>query len=151
MDTLDEALARVGGYVSGQVLVSLIAGAASFVFFLVVGVPHPALLALVVALFDALPQIGAFLASFIGTVVALSQSWGLGVATLAFCCAYQAAENYVIAPRVFSASGATTSPERGPATSSRVFKTAFRRPRMRVRKLFRVHGRRCRGHDSAKA
>ena len=102
VDTLDEALARVGGYVSGQVLVSLIAGAASFVFFLIAGVPYPALLALVVALLDALPQIGAFLASLIGTVVALSQSWGLAVATLAFFCAYQAAENYLIAPRVFS-------------------------------------------------
>ena len=102
VDTLDEALARVGGYVSGQVLVSLIAGAVSFVFFLIAGVPYPALLALVVALLDALPQIGAFLASLIGTVVALSQSWGLAVATLAFFCAYQAAENYLIAPRVFS-------------------------------------------------
>jgi predicted PurR-regulated permease PerM len=100
--TLDEALARVGGYVSGQVLVSLIAGGASFVFFLLAGVPYPALLALVVALFDALPQIGAFLASLIGTAVALSQSWGLAVATLAFFCAYQAIENYLIAPRVFS-------------------------------------------------
>lgn len=102
VDTLDEALARVGGYVSGQVLVSLIAGGTSFVFFLIAGVPYPALLALVVALFDALPQVGAFFASLIGTVVALSQSWGLAVVTLAFFCAYQAVENYLIAPRVFS-------------------------------------------------
>ncbi|PVY97997.1 AI-2E family transporter [Actinomycetospora cinnamomea] len=102
VDTLDEALARVGGYVAGQVLVSLIAGATAFVFFLIVGVPYPALLALVVALLDALPQVGAFLASLIGTAVALSQSWGLALATLAFFCVYQAVENYVIAPRVFS-------------------------------------------------
>jgi predicted PurR-regulated permease PerM len=102
IDLLDEALARVGGYVSGQVLVSVIAGVAAFVFFLLAGVPYPALLALVVALFDAVPQVGAFFASFIGTAVALSQSWGLGVATLAFFCAYQAAENYLIAPRVFA-------------------------------------------------
>jgi predicted PurR-regulated permease PerM len=100
--TLDQALGRVGGYISGQILVSLIAGAVSFVFFLVVGLPYPALLAVVVALFDALPQVGAFLASLIGTAVALSQSWGLAVATLAFFCAYQAVENYLIAPRVFS-------------------------------------------------
>ncbi|GAA4731050.1 AI-2E family transporter [Actinomycetospora chibensis] len=102
VQTLDRALGRVGGYISGQILVSLIAGAVSFVFFLVAGVPYPALLAVVVALFDALPQIGAFLASLIGTAVALSQSLGLAVATLAFFCAYQAVENYLIAPRVFS-------------------------------------------------
>ena len=100
--TLDQALGRVGGYISGQILVSLIAGAVSFVFFLLAGVPYPALLAVVVALFDALPQVGAFLASLIGTAVALSQSWGLAVATLAFFCAYQAVENYLVAPRVFS-------------------------------------------------
>ena len=99
---LDEALARVGGYVSGQILVSLIAGAGSFVFFLVVGMPYPALLALVVALLDAIPQVGAFLATLIGAAVALSQSWGLAVVTLVFFCAYQAVENYLIAPRVFS-------------------------------------------------
>lgn len=102
VQTLDQALGRVGGYISGQILVSLIAGAVSFVFFLVAGLPYPALLAVVVALFDALPQVGAFLASLIGTAVALSQSWGLAVATLAFFCAYQAVENYLIAPRVFS-------------------------------------------------
>ena len=102
VQTLDQALGRVGGYISGQILVSLIAGAVSFVFFLVAGVPYPALLAVVVALFDALPQVGAFLASLIGTAVALSQSWGLAVATLAFFCAYQAVENYLVAPRVFS-------------------------------------------------
>jgi predicted PurR-regulated permease PerM len=102
VEILDEALARVGGYVSGQILVSLVAGAASFVFFLVAGVPYPALLALVVALFDAIPQVGAFLATLIGTAVALSQSWGLAVVTLVFFCAYQAVENYLIAPRVFS-------------------------------------------------
>jgi predicted PurR-regulated permease PerM len=100
--TLDEALDRVSGYISGQILVSLIAGAVSFFFFLLAGVPYPALLALVVALFDALPQVGAFIASLIGTTVALSQSWGLAVATLAFFCVYQAVENYLIAPRVFS-------------------------------------------------
>ena len=102
VQTLDQALGRVGGYISGQILVSLIAGAVSFVFFLLAGVPYPALLAVVVALFDALPQVGAFLASLIGTAVALSQSWGLAVATLAFFCAYQAVENYLVAPRVFS-------------------------------------------------
>ena len=48
--TLDQALGRVGGYISGQILVSLIAGAMSFVFFLLAGVPYPALLAVVVAL-----------------------------------------------------------------------------------------------------
>ncbi|MCD2194747.1 AI-2E family transporter [Actinomycetospora endophytica] len=98
----DAALGRIGGYVSGQLLVSLIAGLASLVFFLIAGLPYPALLALVVAILDAVPQIGATLASLAGIGVALSVSVGLAIATLIFFCVYQAFENYLIAPRVFA-------------------------------------------------
>ena len=71
-------------------------------FFAIAGVPYPALLALIVAVLDAVPQVGAALASLVGVAVALSQSWGLAVATLIFFCVYQAVENYLVAPRVFS-------------------------------------------------
>ncbi|MER7081789.1 Predicted PurR-regulated permease PerM [Saccharopolyspora kobensis] len=96
------AMSRVGGYVTGQALVSLCAGAVSFVFFLIAGIPYPALLALVVAALDAVPQIGATLASVAGILVALSQSLSLAVITLLFFICYQAFENYLIAPRVFA-------------------------------------------------
>lgn len=101
-DAVRAAMSRVGGYVTGQVVVSLCAGAASYVFFLVAGVPYPALLAVVVALLDTIPQIGATLASLAGTVVALSQGLPLAVITLLFFVVYQAVENYLIAPRVFA-------------------------------------------------
>ncbi|MGW1679264.1 AI-2E family transporter [Saccharopolyspora sp. NPDC002376] len=96
------AMNRVGGYVTGQALVSLCAGAVSYVFFLIAGIPYPALLAIVVALFDAIPQVGATLASVAGILVALSQSFALAVITLLFFIVYQAIENYLIAPRVFA-------------------------------------------------
>ncbi|MHC1558944.1 AI-2E family transporter [Actinomycetospora sp. C-140] len=102
IDTADQALGRIGGYVSGQLTVSGIAGVAAFVFFLVAGTPYPALLGLVVAVLDAIPQVGAALASLAGIGVGLSVSVGLAVATLVFFCVYQALENYLIAPRVFS-------------------------------------------------
>ena len=102
IDTADQALGRIGGYVSGQLLVSGIAGLAAFAFFLVVGMPYPAVLALIVAVLDALPQIGATLASLVGVAVALTISIGLAVATLVFFMAYQGVENYLVAPRVFS-------------------------------------------------
>jgi predicted PurR-regulated permease PerM len=100
--TADQALGRIGGYVSGQLIVSGIAGVVSFLFFLIAGVPYPALLGIVVAVLDAIPQIGATLASLVGILAALSVSVGLAVATLLFFCAYQGLENYLIAPRVFS-------------------------------------------------
>lgn len=99
---LRSAMSRVGGYVTGQAVVSLCAGAASYVFFLIAGVPYPALLAIVVALLDTIPQIGATLASLVGTMVALSESLPLAVITLGFFMLYQAIENYLITPRVFA-------------------------------------------------
>ncbi|RRO18627.1 AI-2E family transporter [Saccharopolyspora rhizosphaerae] len=101
-DALRAAMSRVGGYVTGQAVVSLCAGVVSYVFFLIAGVPHPALLAVVVALLDTVPQIGATLASLAGTVVALSQSVTLAVVTLVFFIVYQAFENYLLTPRVFA-------------------------------------------------
>jgi predicted PurR-regulated permease PerM len=98
----DTALGRIGGYVSGQLVVSSIAGLTSFVFFLIAGLPYPALLALVVAVLDAVPQIGATLASLVAVVAALTVGFGLAIVTLVFFMLYQGVENYVIAPRVFS-------------------------------------------------
>lgn len=98
----DAALGRIGGYVSGQLVVSAIAGMTAFVFFLLAGIPYPALLALVVAVLDAVPQIGATLASFVGVAAALTVSFGLAIFTLVFFMIYQGVENYVISPRVFS-------------------------------------------------
>ncbi len=101
-EALRTAMGRVGGYVTGQTVVSLFAGAVSYLFFLIAGVPYPALLALVVALLDTIPQIGATLASVAATLVALSQGPVLAVITLLFFVAYQAVENYLLAPKVFA-------------------------------------------------
>jgi predicted PurR-regulated permease PerM len=48
----DEIFAKVAGYVLGNALISLIAGAATFVWLPVFGVPYPLLLAILVALLD---------------------------------------------------------------------------------------------------
>ncbi|PVZ14793.1 AI-2E family transporter [Actinomycetospora cinnamomea] len=98
----EAALGRIGGYVSGQLVVSGIAGLSAFAFFLIVGIPYPALLAIVVAVLDAVPQIGATLASFVAVAAALTVSFPLAIGTLVYFMVYQGVENYLIAPRVFS-------------------------------------------------
>jgi len=57
---------------------------------------------LIVALFDAVPQVGAIIAAFVGTLIALSGGWKPAVITLAVILLYQQVENYVISPRIFS-------------------------------------------------
>ncbi|HLU65842.1 MAG TPA: AI-2E family transporter [Kofleriaceae bacterium] len=98
----DEILAKVGAYMAGALLIALLAGASSFVFLLVAGVAYPAALAVVVAVFDLIPQVGATLGSLVVILVAFVTSAPLGIAALVFFVLYQQLENWVIYPRVMS-------------------------------------------------
>lgn len=95
-----EVIDRVGGYVVGNTIVSLIAGAVTFVGLLIIGVPFPAALAFWVAITDFIPSIGALIGAVV--VLAVSASGGLGMFlwTALFVVVYQQVENYVIVPRV---------------------------------------------------
>ena len=56
----DEILRQVGGYVAGQFLVAVCAGISSFIFLEIIGLGKYAVaLALVVAILDFIPLIGA--------------------------------------------------------------------------------------------
>ncbi|HEY9412317.1 MAG TPA: AI-2E family transporter [Jiangellaceae bacterium] len=104
-----ESLRRIGGYVTGQLGICACAGIASGLFFLAVGMPYPALLSLVVAVLDAVPQVGATLGAIICTAVALTVGAGTAVAVVIFFIVYQQIENLLVAPRVF-ASAVSLSP-----------------------------------------
>jgi predicted PurR-regulated permease PerM len=96
----DEVLARVGGYMLGNVLTSLIAGLGTFFWMLAWGIPYPVLLGLLVALLDLIPVIGSTVGGAIVTLVALTVSVPVAIATLAFYIGYRLAEDYLIVPRV---------------------------------------------------
>ena len=101
----DQILANVGGYVSGAFLVALAAGLSSLVFLLIVGLGEYAVaLAVVVALLDVIPMIGATLGAVIVTAIGFATDPKIGLACLIFYVCYQQFENYVIYPRVMSRS-----------------------------------------------
>ncbi|MEU1726521.1 AI-2E family transporter [Nonomuraea sp. NPDC005692] len=100
----DEILNRVGGYVAGNLIISLIAGVTTFVFLSIAGVPYALALAIIVALTDLIPLIGAFIGAGIATLVALFASLPVAIATLIFFIVYQQIENYLIAPKVMKSS-----------------------------------------------
>ena len=104
VEVMDESLARIGGYVTGQIVVSLTAGVTSGVVLGLLGVPYAPVLGVAVALLDAVPQVGATIGALVCTAVALTSSLTLGIVTLLFLLVYQQFENYVLAPRVFSRS-----------------------------------------------
>jgi predicted PurR-regulated permease PerM len=96
----DEALSRIGGYVSGAFVVATIATVTSYVFLLIVGMPYALALAVFVGLLDLVPLIGATLAAVVVSLIGFTESLTIGVACVAFYVAYQQFENYVIYPRV---------------------------------------------------
>ena len=93
----------VTGYMLGNLLTSLIAGAVVFVTLLIVNVPFPQLWGLWVALVDFLPMIGGALAG-IPTVLFAFFTEGItaGIVTLVVFLVYTQVENHVLNPVVMS-------------------------------------------------
>jgi predicted PurR-regulated permease PerM len=101
----DQIVRSIGGYVSGAFVIALCAGVTSLVFLLAIGLGEYAVaLALVVALLDVIPMIGATLGAVIVCAIAFATDLKMGIAAVIFYVAYQQIENYVIYPRVMSRS-----------------------------------------------
>jgi predicted PurR-regulated permease PerM len=92
----------VGGYVTGNLLISLIAGVATTTVLLILDVPYAVALGLVVAILDLIPLAGATLAAIIVTTVAvLEDPLPAGVVVFVFFVVYQQLENHVLQPLVY--------------------------------------------------
>jgi predicted PurR-regulated permease PerM len=91
----------VGGYVTGNIVISLIAGASITVVLLVVGVPYAVALGLLVALLDLIPLAGATIAGIVVTIVAFLHSVPAGIIAVTFVVIYQQVENHVLQPVIY--------------------------------------------------
>ena len=99
----DRIRSAIGAYVGGALLQALIAGVASWIVLLILGVPHPAALALVVFLFDLVPLVGATLgAILVGVVTLFSDFPTATIIWTVWSLIYQQVENTVIQPRIQS-------------------------------------------------
>jgi predicted PurR-regulated permease PerM len=96
----DEIFAKVGGYVLGNLLTSLITGVVIFAFLVIVGVPYALLLSLFVAILDLVPVIGSTIAGVVVCLVALSVSLHVCLATIGFFLIYRLVEDYLLVPRI---------------------------------------------------
>lgn len=99
---LDESLERIGGYVSGNIFISIIAGTLAFLVLEILNVPFAAALAVWVAIADLIPGVGAMLGAVVCVIVALFSSVGDGIAVAVYFIVYQRVENYLILPRVMT-------------------------------------------------
>jgi predicted PurR-regulated permease PerM len=91
----------VSGYVSGNLVISLIAGGLSAIVLLIMGVPFPLALGLLVAILDLIPLAGATLAGLLLAAVGFLTSVTAGVVVVVFFVLYQQVENHVLQPLVY--------------------------------------------------
>jgi predicted PurR-regulated permease PerM len=96
----DEVFDRVGGFMLGNLITSVISGIGTYIWLTIFGVPYAVLLALLVALFDLIPMVGSTIAGVIVSLVALTKGIPIGIATLGFYIAYRYLEDYLVNPRV---------------------------------------------------
>jgi predicted PurR-regulated permease PerM len=99
---LEESLARIGGYVSGNLVISIIAGTLAFAVLELLGVPFAAALGFWVAIADLVPSVGAMLGAVLCVIVALFSSGADGIAVAVYFVVYQRIENYFILPRIMT-------------------------------------------------
>jgi predicted PurR-regulated permease PerM len=96
----DEVFGRVGGFMLGNLLTSVISGVGTYIWLLIFGVPYALLLSLVVALFDLIPMVGSTIAGIIVSLVALTKGVPIAIATAGFYIVYRYLEDYFVNPRV---------------------------------------------------
>jgi predicted PurR-regulated permease PerM len=97
----DEIIARVGGYVLGNVLTSLVAIVGSYIVLLILGVPYALVLSILVGVLDLIPLVGSTIGGAIVALVALATVSGTAAAiTIGYHVFYRLFADYVLNPRV---------------------------------------------------
>ena len=97
-----EIYRTVGGYVTGNVVISVIAGVAAAAVLFGLGSKYSVALAVVVAILDLVPLAGATMAAVIvSTVVFVELGWVKGVIVIGFFLLYQQLENHVLQPVIY--------------------------------------------------
>ena len=94
----------VGGYVAGNLLISIAAGIVAGITLFAVGVPYAIPLAILVGILDLIPLVGAAIATVLVSVVALTESFTAAAIVAVVLILYQQFENHVLQPLVYGRS-----------------------------------------------
>jgi predicted PurR-regulated permease PerM len=97
-----EIYRTISGYVTGNLLISLVAGILATIVLYAVGSEFAIALGLLVAILDLIPLAGATIAAIVvTTVVFIETDWVRAVIVIGFFVAYQQFENHVLQPLVY--------------------------------------------------
>jgi predicted PurR-regulated permease PerM len=97
-----DVYSAVGGYVAGNLLISVIAGTLAYVMMRILNLPFAAPLAVFVAFFDLIPLVGSTIAGVVvGIVAAIVGFPGKLIAWVIYLIVYQQVENNVLQPVIY--------------------------------------------------
>ncbi|WP_216896637.1 AI-2E family transporter [Nocardia alni] len=96
----DEIFAKVGAYILGNLLISLITGVLTLIWLFAFGVPYALVLAVLVAILDLIPIVGSTVAGIVVALVSLTVSVPVAIATIAFFIILRLLEDYLLVPRI---------------------------------------------------
>jgi predicted PurR-regulated permease PerM len=91
----------VTGYVTGNLMTSLLAAGLTTIVLITVGVPYAVPLGMLVAILDFIPLVGATIAAIIIIVVSFFTSTFAAIVTAVFFGVYQQVENQILQPLIY--------------------------------------------------
>ncbi|MFF5124531.1 AI-2E family transporter [Dactylosporangium aurantiacum] len=92
----------VTGYITGNLLISVICGLATYAVLFLTGIPYAGLIAAFVAIADLIPLVGATLGAVVAVGAAFLHSITAGIVVLVFFIVYQQLENHLLQPIILS-------------------------------------------------
>jgi predicted PurR-regulated permease PerM len=99
---LSQSAEAISGYITGNLAISVICGITTFIVLLILGMPYAAPLALLVAVLDLIPLVGATLGGALLVIVGLFVEPWKAVVLLVYIVVYQQVEGSVLQPIVYS-------------------------------------------------
>jgi predicted PurR-regulated permease PerM len=99
---LSQSAGAISGYITGNLAISVICGVTTFAVLLILGMPYAAPLALLVAVLDLIPLVGATLGGALLVIVGLFVEPWKAVVLLIFVLVYQQVESNFLQPIVYS-------------------------------------------------
>jgi predicted PurR-regulated permease PerM len=107
--TTGERIRRVGhdcaksvtGYISGNLLISVICGGTTWIVLVIMGVPFAGLIGLFVGIADLMPLVGATIGGVVAVVAGFIHSVPAGIVVLVWFLLYQQLENHLLQPLIF--------------------------------------------------
>ena len=92
----------VTGYITGNLLISVICGLLTYLVLALLQVPFAGLIALFVGIADLIPLVGATLGAIAGVIGGFAHSVTAGIIVIVFFVVYQQLENHLLQPLIFA-------------------------------------------------